>query len=177
MYLTPRRTTEFRASPERPGPFLIPPSALYFPVSVVYLPSPKWRTIHALSAVVYAGLFLVGLSGKQPVHPLFTLAGIVGFMVHARRAALHGQQIELTSTALICRTRFSEQRLPYRQIGGMRFAPLSGDLLLERPWVRVRIPRRFAHGDEIRRAVSLAIWAHRGGDVPPDLAEAGSAFR
>ena len=113
MYLTPRRTTEFRASPERPGPFLIPPSALYFPVSVVYLPSPKWRTIHALSAVVYAGLFLVGLSGKQPVHPLFTLAGIVGFMVHARRAALHGQQIELTSTALICRTRFSEQRLPY----------------------------------------------------------------
>ena len=97
-------------------------------------------------------------------------------MVNSRRAALHGQRIELTSTGLICRTRFSEQQLPYRQIGFMRFAPLSGDLLLERPWVRVRIPRRFAGRDEIRRAVSLAVWAHRGGDIPPDLAEAGSAF-
>ena len=142
-------------------------------MSVVYLPSPKWRTIHALSAVLYAALFLMGLNGNPPC----TLAGILGFIVHARRAALHGQQIELTSTGLICRTRFSEQRLAYRQIGGMRFAPLSGDLLLERPWVRVRIPRRFARRDEIRRAVSLAIWAHRGGDIPPDLAEAGSAFR
>ena len=142
-------------------------------MSVVYLPSPKWRTLHALSADVYAGLFLAGLNGN----PLCTFAGIVGFMVHSRRAALHGQRIELTSTALICRTRFGEQRLAYRQIGTMRFAPLSGDLLLERSWVRVRIPRRFAHGDEIRRAVSLAIWAHRGGDVPPDLAEPGSAFR
>ena len=142
-------------------------------MSVVYLPSPKWLTLHALSAVVYAGLFLAGIAGK----PLYTFAGIVGFMVHSRRAALHGQQIELTSTGLICRTRFSEQRLAYRQIGIMRFAPISGDLLLERPWVRVRIPRRFAQGDEIRRAVSLAIWAHRGGDVPPDLAEAGTAFR
>ena len=142
-------------------------------MTVVYLPSPKWRTLHALSAVVYAGLFLVGLNGNR----LCTLAGIAGFIVHTRRATLHGQRIELTSTGLICRTRFGEQRLAYRQIGGMRFAPLSGDLLLERPWVRVRIPRRFAHGDEIRRAVSLAIWAHRGGDVPPDLAEAGSAFR
>ncbi len=141
-------------------------------MSVLYLPSPKWRTLHSLCAVVYAGLFLFGLNGN----PQCTLAGIVGFMVHGRRAALHGQQIELTSTCLICRTRFTEQRLAYRQIGCMRFAPLSGDLLLERPWVRVRIPRRFAHRDEIRRAVSLAIWAHRGGDVPPDLAEAGSAF-
>ena len=173
MYLTLPRTTELPASPERPGPFLLPKTALYFPVSVVYLPSPKWRTLHALSALVYAGLFLVGLNGN----PLCTFAGIVGFIVHSRRAALHGQQIELTTTGLICRTRFSEQRLAYRQIGGMRFALLSGDLLLERPWVRVRIPRRFARRDEIRRAVSLAIWAHRGGDVPPDLAEPGSAFR
>ena len=172
MYLTLPRTTELPISPERPGPFLIPPSAVYCLVSVVYLPAPKWRNIHALSAVVYAGLFLFG-NGNA----LCTLACIVGFMVHTRRAALHGQQIELTSTGLICRTRFSEQRLAYRQIGTMRFAPLSGDLLLERPWVRVRIPRRFARRDEIRRAVSLAIWAHRGGDIPPDLAEAGSAFR
>ncbi len=141
-------------------------------MSVVYSPSPKWRYIHALSAVVYAALFLAGLNGN----PLCSLAGIAGFIVHARRAALHGQQIELTSTGLISRTRFTEQRLAYRQIGAMRFAPFSGDLLLERRWVRIRIPRRFARRDEIRRAVSLAIWAHRGGDIPPDLAEAGSAF-
>ena len=99
-----------------------------------------------------------------------------GLLYAVRRWTLHAQKIVLTHNGLICRTRFGERRLAYRQIGGMRFARFSGDLLLERPWVCIRIPRHFEGGEEIRQVVSVAVWAHRGGEVPPDLAEAGSAF-
>jgi hypothetical protein len=142
-------------------------------MSAVYRPSAKWRSLYDVWAVFWGAAILAGLWFS---HPSYVMFGLIGLVFSAHRAALHGQKIVLTRTGIICRSRFAESRLPYRQIGRMRFSRLTGDLLLERPLVCVRIPRRFQGGDEIRRAVSLAVWAHRGGDVPPDLAEADSAF-
>ena len=142
-------------------------------MSTVYRPAAKWRRYYEVSAV---GWTFVLLAGLQVSSASWIALGLAGALFSAHRWILHGQKIVLTPTGIICRSRFAERRLPYRQIGRMRFARLTGDLILERPWVQVRIPRRYASNDEIRRAVSLAVWAHRGGDVPPDLAEPGSAF-
>ncbi len=142
-------------------------------MSAVYRPSAKWRRFYEVSALAWAGVALAGFHWGAP----YIVGGMAGCILSAYRARLHAQRIVLTPTCLICHTRFAEQRLPYRQIGRMRFSRLTGDLLLEKAWVCIRIPRRYEGGEEILRAVSLAVWAHRGGDVPPDLAEAGSAFR
>jgi hypothetical protein len=138
-------------------------------MSAVYRPSTKWRSLYGFAAVLSLAVTFSGQPG-------WALVGLAGFAFSMHRAVLHGQQIVLTRTGVICRSPFGERRLAYRQIGRMRCAWLTGDLVLERPLVSVRIPASFTGGDEIRRAVSLAVWAHRGGDVPPDLAEADSAF-
>ena len=136
-------------------------------MAAIYRPSARWPLLHGTTA---AALAIAALQG----HWAFASACLLGSAFCARRAFLHAQEIELTPTALICRSPFGENRLSYRHIASIRFS--HGDLLLERPAAHVRIPRRYAGCDEIRRAVSLAVWAHRGGDVPPDLAESGSAF-
>ena len=101
----------------------------------------------------------------------------IGFALAALiRATLHAQRFEFTPAALIARTPFREQRLPYRQIAVMRFSRFPADLLLETPHARIRIPRNVAALAEIRRAVSVAVWLHRGGDVPPGFEDSGSAF-
>ena len=141
-------------------------------MSVRYPASAKWRRIHVATAVISAAIAIAALEWSRALAPF----AIAAFVYSTRRALLFAQEIELTRTCVICRSRFGEQRISYRQIGRMRFSPLTGDLLLERPWVRVRIPRRYEGRDEIRRAVSLAVWAHRGGDIPPDFAEANTAF-
>ena len=134
----------------------------------VYSPSAKLPCLCILGAVA-----CLALAAFEPRAAPVSLALAAWAL---RRAAVHSQSIELHPFGIVCRTRFTELRLPYRQVAAMRFSPVTGDLLLERPWVRVRIPRSFTRFDEIRRALSLAIWAHRGGDLSPDLTEPGSAF-
>ncbi len=142
-------------------------------MSKVYRPAPKWRRYYEISAL---GWLIVLAAALAASHAPAALLGAAGVVFSSHRWLLHGQKIVLTTTGVICRSRFTESRISYRQIGRIRFARLTGDLVLERPWVCVRIPQRFADAAEIRRVVSLAVWAHRGGDVPPDLAEADSAF-
>lgn len=141
-------------------------------MSALYPASAEWHRLYVGAAGLCAGLTVASLEWSWPLAPL----AIAGFAYTCHRATLFAQEIELTQMGVICRSRFGEMRLPYRQIGAMRFCRLNGDLLLERPQGRVRIPRHFRGEDEIRRAVSLAVWAHRGGEVPPDLAEPDSAF-
>lgn len=142
-------------------------------MSTVYRPAAKWRRYYAISAAVWFAILTAGLAASNAPTALL---GATGLIFSAHRWLLHSQKIVLTRTGIISRSRFTESRIPYRLVGRIRFSRLTGDLVLERPWVSVRIPRRFAGAAEIRRAVSLAVWAHRGGDVPPDLAEADSAF-
>ncbi|MBY0504263.1 MAG: hypothetical protein K2X03_10150 [Bryobacteraceae bacterium] len=141
-------------------------------MSVLYRPSRKWIRLQVGIAAVCGALMVAALIWRPMLMPL----AFAGMLYCSRRAMLYEQEFELTHAGLICRSRFGEQRLLYRQIAAMRFSPFTGDLLLERPWVLIRIPKRHEHAEEIRRVVSLAVWAHRGGDVPPDLAESHSAF-
>lgn len=142
-------------------------------MSTVYQPAARWLRYYEISAAVWLAVLAAGV-GTANFPAALLGAGGIAFSGH--RWWLHGQKIVLTSTGIICRSRFTESRIPYRLVGRIRFARLTGDLIVERTWVSVRIPRRFANAAEIRRAVSLAVWAHRGGNVPPDFAEADSAF-
>ncbi len=137
-----------------------------------YPPSTKWQRRYLAVATVFVAAACAALRWNWIYVPVC----LFGFVFCTRRALLFAQQIELTRTGIICRSPLGEQRLAYQHITCMRFSLVTGDLVLERPWVRLCIPRSYAGGSEIRRAVSLAVWAHRGGDIPPDLAEADSAF-
>ncbi len=135
----------------------------------VYSASAKWRRIYVLWALAW---IVLAFFTRWPNLPLC----LVGFLFCCHRAVLHGQCIVLTRAALICQSATGVRQLPYRQVGRLRYATWTGDVLIERPWLRVRIPHRFHRGDELRRAISLAVWAHRGGAVPPDLTDSDSAF-
>ena len=135
---------------------------------VVYQPSFAQAYFYTAVAGAFAVLALAGL----PWTP-FCLA-VIAFCIH--RIFLHRQEIELTPTGLVCRNGFISLHMSYRQIGRMRFSRLMGDLVLEQPLVSIRIPRHFIGFHEIRQAVSIAVWVHRGGEVPPDLAAPDSAY-
>jgi len=137
-------------------------------MSAVYLPSIKFPLLYAVASMACVIITFADLRWA-PV----TVA-CLAFCLH--RLLLHSQSIELTPVGLVSRTLLGEAHLPYRQICAMNFASFTGDLLVERPWVKVRIPRQFAQSDEIRRALSLAIWAHRGGEVSPDFTGPNTAF-
>ena len=137
-----------------------------------YPPSTKRKRLYLAVAAACAAAVCAALRWNWVYAPV----GLLGLVFCTHRALLYAQRIELTRTGIICRSPLGERRLAYQHITCMRFSLVTGDLVLERPWVRLCIPRSYKGRSEIRRAVSLAVWAHRGGDVPPDLANADSAF-